>query len=93
MVVRGQLGDLPFTVESKEVRRQLTQIVDASAQIPYAEISLDRTQSIIVRGQVAFNGIPTPAEVAAGATVITVAIKPICDLINGCRTSAAEADA
>jgi hypothetical protein len=85
MVVLGRLGELPFSVESRDIRRQLGRIVDASSQIPYADISLDRSQSIVVRGQIAFNGIPSPAMVAAGATVISVALKPICDLVNSCR--------
>jgi hypothetical protein len=85
MVVLGRLGELPFSVESRKIRRQLARIVEASSQIPYAEISLDRSQSLVVRGQIAFNGIPSPAMVAAGATVISVALKPICDLVNSCR--------
>ncbi len=51
MVVLARLGELPYSVESREIRRQFSRIVDASAQIPYADISLDRSQSIVVRGQ------------------------------------------
>jgi hypothetical protein len=83
MVVLGRLGELPFSVESKKIRRQLSKIIDASPQIPYSEISLDRRQSIVVPGQIIFNGIPSPAMVAAGATVFSVALKSICDLVNG----------
>ena len=89
MVVLGRLGELPYSVESREIRRQLNRIVDASAQIPYADISLDRSQSIVVRGQISFNGVPSPAMVAAGATVLAVALKPICELVNSCRETVA----
>ena len=89
MVVLGRFGELPFTVEARDIRRQLSKIVDASASIPYADISLDRSQSIVVRGQITFNGIPSPAMVAAGATVISIALKPVCDLVNSCRGQAA----
>lgn len=92
MVVLGRLGELPYSVESKDLRQQLSKIVDANTQIPYADISLDRSQSIVIRGQIAFNGIPSPAMVAAGGTVISVALKPICDLVNDCRNSTAAAD-
>ena len=82
-VVLGRLGELPFNVESKKIRRQLSKIIDASSQIPYSDISLNRSRSIVVPGQIFFNGIPSPAMIAAGATVFSVALKPICDLVNG----------
>ena len=82
-VVLGRLGELPFNVESKKIRRQLSKIIDSSSQIPYSDRSLNRSQSIVVPGQIIFNGIPSPAMVAAGATVFSVALKPICDLVNG----------
>jgi len=79
-VVLGQLGELPFNVESKKIRRQLSKIIDSSSQIPYSDRSLNRSQSIVVPGQIIFNGIPSTAMVAAGATVFSVALKPIFDL-------------
>jgi hypothetical protein len=82
MVVLGQLGELPFRVQSKKIRRQLSKIIDASSQILYSDISLDRNQTIVLPGQIIFDGIPSTAMVAAGATVFSVALKPSNNLVN-----------
>ena len=82
MVVLGQLGELPFRVQSKKIRCQLSKIIDASSQILYSDISLDRNQTIVLPGQIIFDGIPSTAMVAAGATAFSVALKPINNLVN-----------
>ena len=84
MVVRGRLGTLPYSAESVEARNLLNSVVDAGRSLPLAEISVDRKQVIVVRGEMTFPSIPSPATVAAGAAAITVAVKPICELMTRC---------
>ena len=75
MLVLGQHYNLPFSVKLKDIGRQLSRIVDASYQIPCADISLGLSQSNIVPGQIVFNGIPSSAMVAAGAALFSVTPK------------------
>ena len=85
MTVRGDLGTLPFTAESPTVRRYMRAVVDAGTDLPFAEITLTRTQTIAVRGTMDFATPPSPAIVAAGTAAIVVAVKPVVQLIAACR--------
>jgi hypothetical protein len=85
LVVRGKLGNLPYSAESVDARSLLSSVIDAGIGMPAAEITLDRKQSIVVRGTMKFQSMPSPATVAAAAAAITVAVKPICELIAKCR--------
>lgn len=85
LVVRGRLGNLPFSAESVEARNLLSSVLDAGGSLPLAEINLDRKQAIFVRGTMAFPSVPSPATVAAGAAAITIAVKPVCELVVKCR--------
>lgn len=85
LVVRGQLGTLPYSAESADARSLLTSIVDAGQSLPLAEINVERKQAIVVRGTMSFPSVPSPATIAAGAAAITIAVKPICELVAKCR--------
>lgn len=85
LVVRGQLGNLPYSAESVDARNLLNSIVDAGHSMTLAEISLDRNQAIVVRGAMTFPSVPSPATIAAGTAAITVAVKPVCELVVKCR--------
>jgi hypothetical protein len=63
-------------------------VVDAGRELPFAEISLTSSQAIVVRGTMDFPDQPTPASVAAGTSVIIVALKPVIDLMTACRDMA-----
>lgn len=85
LTVRGQLGTLPYSAESVTARRYMHAVVNAGKELPFAEISLTSSQAIVVRGTMDFPDQPTPASVAAGTSVIIVALKPVIDLMTACR--------
>jgi hypothetical protein len=85
MVLRGNLGILPYSAESKAARNHLHAVLDAGRSLPNAEISLDSRQTIVIRGSMTFSTIPSPATVAAGTAAITIAVRPVCELIAACR--------
>lgn len=85
LVVRGRLGNLPYSAESVGARNLLRTVIDAGMDLPLAEINLDRKQSIVVRGTMTFPSMPSPATVAAGAAAITIAVKPVCELVVKCH--------
>ena len=85
MVVRGRLGNLPYSAVSVIARDLLSSVVDAGRSLPLAEISVDGKQSIVVRGEMNFSTVPSPANISAGAAAITVAVKPVCELLAKCR--------
>jgi hypothetical protein len=87
LMVRGNLGNLPYTAEAPVARQHLKTAIDLRGDLPYANITLDSKQSIIVRGHMTFGAAPSPATVAAGTAAITMAIKPICDLIKNWKIS------
>jgi len=88
LTVRGQIGTVPYSAESVTARRYMHAIVDAGRELPFAEISLTSAQAIVVRGTMDFPAQPTPASVAAGASVIVVALKPVVDMMTACRKMA-----
>jgi hypothetical protein len=88
LTVRGQIGTLPYSAESATARRYMHAVVDAGRELPFAEISLTSSQAIVVRGTMDFPDQPTPASVAAGTSVIIVALKPVIDLMSACRDMA-----
>jgi hypothetical protein len=88
LTVRGQIGTVPYSAESVTARRYMHAIVDAGRELPFAEISLTSAQAIVVRGTMDFPAQPTPASVAAGASVIVVALKPVIDMMAACREMA-----
>lgn len=81
LVVRGNLGNIPYSAESVTVREFLMTVVDAGRYLPMVEVDSDRKQSIIARGTMYFKAVPSPANVAAGTAAIAIAIKPLCELI------------
>lgn len=85
LVIRGNLGNLPYSAESITARNYLHTVIDAGRSLPNAQIDVDRKQAIIVRGEMKFPSVPSPATVAAGTTAMTIAVKPICELIAKCR--------
>ena len=85
LVVRGNLGHLPYSAESATARSYLHTVINAGTALPNAEISVDRRQGIFVRGQMNFPAVPSPATVAAGTAAITLAVKPVCELVAKCR--------
>ena len=85
LVVRGNLGHIPYSAESTTARKYLHTVVDAGRYLPNAAIDVDRRQAIIVRGEMNFPKVPSPATVAAGTAAITIAIKPVCELVAKCR--------
>jgi hypothetical protein len=85
LVVRGDLGRLPYSAESAMARNYLHTVIDAGRSLPNAEIDVDRKQAIIVRGKMKFPMVPSPATVAAGTAAIAIAIRPVCELVAKCR--------
>lgn len=81
LVVRGQLGNIPYSAESVTGRKIMFDLVEAGQTLPIAEISVDRHQSIIIKGLMTFQGTPSPATVAAASAAIAIAVKPICELV------------
>ena len=81
LVVRGNLGNIPYSAESPSAREFALSIVEAGHHLPMVNISVDRKQAIIALGTLNFPTIPSPASVAAGAAAIAIAIKPVCDVI------------
>lgn len=88
LTVRGEVGVLPYSAESLTARRHMRAVVDAGTSLPFAEITLTSTQAIVLRGTMDFDDVPTPATVAAGTSVIAVALKPVIDLMAACRAMA-----
>jgi hypothetical protein len=85
LMVRGNLGTMPYTAESLQARRYMRAVVDAGADLPHATIVLSKTQDIMVRGPMDFPSRPSPALVAAGTSAIVLASKPVIELIAACR--------
>ncbi len=81
LVMRGRLGNIPYSAESVAARKFLLSVVEAGRSLPLIDIIIDRKQSIVVHGKMTFQAIPSPATVAAGAAAIAIAVKPLCELI------------
>jgi hypothetical protein len=81
LVVRGRLGNVPYSAESVAARKFLLSLVDAGRFLPLVDIKVDRKQAIIARGSMSFRAVPSPATVAAGTAAIAMAVKPVCELI------------
>ena len=85
LTVRGDLGVLPFSAESPDARNYIRSVIEIGEDLPYAEISLTRTQSIVMKGVMNFTVPPTPTTIAAATAVIVIASKPFVDLIGTLR--------
>jgi len=81
LVVRGKLGNIPYSAESVAARDFLQTVVDASRNLPMVDIDVDRKQAIIARGMMAFQSVPSPATIAAGTAAIAMTVKPVRELI------------
>ena len=68
-------------------RQYLRAVVRSGKDLPRAEISLTRKQSIEVRGIMKFEGVPTKAVAIAAAAVIVIAAKPLVDLVAMIRAT------
>ena len=77
-VLQGRLGSFPYSAESVAAREFLLSLVDAGRYLPLIDLNIDRKQSIVAQGMMAFQAIPS---LAAGAAAIAIAIKPVCELI------------
>ena len=78
LVLQGRLGSFPYSAESVAAREFLLSLVDAGRYLPLIDLNIDRKQSIVAQGMMAFQAIPS---LAAGAAAIAIAIKPVCELI------------
>lgn len=85
LTVRGDLGVLPFSVESAQARNYINSVIAVGEDLPYAEISLTRSQSIVLKGAMNFDMPPTPTTIVAASAVIVIATKPFVDLISTLR--------
>ena len=88
LVVSCDLGKVPYSAKSKSLRRYLHAVVDAGTGLPMAEITLDRSQAIILRGTMNFPGAPSPAVTAAGTAAIAISVKSIIEIIETYRDGA-----
>ncbi len=82
LTLRGDLGMLPFTAESHTARQYMRAVIDVGRNLPCAEITLSKTQSIILRGVMDFENPPSPATAVAATAVIVIAGKPFVDMIS-----------
>ena len=57
LVVRGNLGHLPYSAESATARSYLHTVINAGTALPNAEINVDRRQGIFVRGKMNFPAV------------------------------------
>jgi len=85
LIVRCQLGHIPYSAESATLRRYLHALVDAGTGLPMAQITLDRRQAIVLRGEMNFPDLPSPAVAAAGTAAIAIAVKPIVEIVQTCH--------
>ena len=74
LVMRGRLGNIPYSAESVAARKFLLSVVEAGRSLPMIDINIDRKQGIVIRGIMTFQAIPSPATVAAGAAAIAIAV-------------------
>ncbi len=82
LTLRGDLGVLPFTAESRTARHYMRAVIDVGHNLPHAEITLSKTQSIILRGAMDFENPPSSATAVAATAVIVIAGKPFVDIIS-----------
>jgi len=87
LAVSCDLGSVPYSAESKTLRRYLHAVVCAGTGLPMAEITLDRRQAIMLRGAMNFPKIPSPATTAAGAAAIVISVKSVVETITACRAT------
>ena len=85
LTLRGDLGVLPFSAESRTAREYMRAVIDVGQNLPHAEITLSKTQSIILRGVMDFEHPPSPATTVAATAVIVIAGKPFVDMISTVR--------
>ena len=85
LTLRGDLGVLPFTAESRTARQYMRAVIEVGQNLPHAEITLSKTQSIILRGVMDFENPPSPATAVAATAVIVIAGKPFVDMISTVR--------
>ena len=81
LVVRGRLGNIPYTAESVAAREFVLSLIDAGRHLPMVDVNVDRNQVIVACGLMTFPSAPSPAIVAAGTAAIAMAVKPLCELI------------
>ena len=87
LTIRGDLGVLPYSAESKTARQYIRAVIEVGQDLPLAEITLSKTQSIILRGVMKFDHPPSPANAVAATAVIVIACKPFVDMIATVRQS------
>ena len=85
LTVCGDLGVLPFSAESRTARQYMRAVIEVGQNLPHAEITLSKTQSIILRGVMEFENPPSPATAVAATAVIVIAGKPFVDMISTVR--------
>jgi len=85
LTLRGNLGVLPFSAESRTARQYMRAVIEVGQNLPHAEITLSKTQSIILRGVMDFENPPSPATAFAATAVIVIAGRPFVDLISSVR--------
>jgi hypothetical protein len=85
LTIRGDLGLLPFSAESKTARQYIRAIIEIGQDLPLAEITLSKTQSVILRGVMEFDHPPSPANAVAATAVMVIASKPFVDMVSTVR--------
>lgn len=87
LVVQAHLGTLPYSAESALARQYIKAVVQVGENLPYAELSLSRDQTIIVHGTMEFPNRPETAIIVASTSVIAIAVKPMIDIISFFRNA------
>ena len=85
LTIRGDLGVLPYSAESKTARQYIRAVIEIGQDLPFAEVTLSKTQSIILRGVMEFEHPPSPANAVAATAVMVIASKPFVDVISTVR--------
>ena len=76
VVLEGELGVMPFTIEGARRRRRLRQFVRAAGRASGLEWTVDDRQRILVNGTTAVDMPLTPAGVMTGTVALLLRLRP-----------------
>jgi hypothetical protein len=76
VTLEGELGIMPFTIESAARRRRLRRVVAAASRASGFGWTVDGRQRILITGEMALDQPLTPAAVLTGVVTLLLRLRP-----------------
>ena len=79
--IRGEVGIMPFTIESPDRRNAIRQIVQETSRYEYGKLSINKYQKIIASSETRINHAPHLTDIITAIVRLKATLRPFLKLI------------